>query len=674
MHNNIMAAGSRDRPPMLATGRYAQWRSRFLRYIDTRPNGDALRKCILKGPYTPTIVTTPAVPATEDSPAVPEQTTVETVTNMTPENRAHFESEKEAIHLILTGIGDEIYSTVDACQTAQEMWEAIERLQQGESLNIQDVKTNLFWEFGQFTSHDGETIESYYTRFYKMMNEMIRNNLTVATMQVNVQFLQQLQPEWSRFVTIVKQQHKLDEVSYHKLFDILKQYQKEVNELRAERMAKNANPLALVATAQTLQDPYYQSSKSHKSYAPTSKASLPTRSHATTRYKGKEIAKPITPPSESASEEDSDPEQAQKDKDMQKNLALIAKYFKKLYKPTNNNLRTSSNTRNKNVDTTPRYKNDNQTGQFGNQRAVNVVGARETVGGPVVQQSGIQCFNCKEFGHYAKECRKPKRVKDSTYHKEKMLLCKQAEKGVQLQAEQSDWLADTDEEIDEQELEAHYSYMAKIQEHSEQPESTKTSRTLGESNSIRDSCLVALQNKQTEFERYKALNDHTVNYDKLERKLNETLGLLAQKEINIKEGLKVKAYEISVVKEKHDELAKRSLLTKSHFECLAKEKTKVITNLKLKEEKDIDKMISMEKKIKFLNEIVYKRNQSTQTIHMLASKGPTFNGKPTFANPKYLKKAQYKKPCLYEIPYDQSDPANRLVPDREETLTLEKES
>ncbi|GKA64686.1 hypothetical protein Tco_0764393 [Tanacetum coccineum] len=112
-------------------------------------------------------------------------------------------------------------------------------------------------------------------------------------------------------------------------------------------------------------------------------------SHATTRYKGKEIAKPITPPSESDSEEDSDPEQAQKDKDMQINLALIAKYFKKLYKPTNNNLRTSSNTRNKNVDTTPRYKNDNQTGQFENQREVNVVGARETVGGPVVQQSEI---------------------------------------------------------------------------------------------------------------------------------------------------------------------------------------------------------------------------------------------------------------------------------------------
>ncbi|GJS85514.1 reverse transcriptase domain-containing protein [Tanacetum coccineum] len=80
----------------------------------------------------------------------------------------------------------------------------------------------------------------------------------------------------------------------------------QVNELHAERMAKNGNPLALIATAHTLQDTYYQSSKPQKSYAPASKASLPTRSHATTRYKGKEIAKPITPPSESASEEDSD--------------------------------------------------------------------------------------------------------------------------------------------------------------------------------------------------------------------------------------------------------------------------------------------------------------------------------------------------------------------------------
>ncbi|GJY67954.1 hypothetical protein Tco_0470936 [Tanacetum coccineum] len=145
------------------------------------------------------------------------------------------------------------------------------------------------------------------------------------------------------------------------------------------------------------------------------------------------------------------------------------------------------------------------------------------------------------------------------------------------------------------------------------------------------------------------LNDRIIDYDKLERKLNETLGLLAQKEIDIKEGLKLKAYEISVVKEKHDELVKQNLLMKSHYEGLVKDKTKVITDLKSKEEKDIDKMISIEKQLKFLNEIVYKRNQSIQTIHMLAPKGSTFNGRPTFANPIF-------------------------TPDREETLTLDKES
>nr|GEZ78422.1 hypothetical protein [Tanacetum cinerariifolium] len=122
---------------------------------------------------------------------------------------------------------------------------------------------------------------------------------------VNVQFLQQLQLEWSGFVTIVKQQHKLDEVSYHKLFDILKQYQNEVNELCAEKLARNAKPLALVATAQADRDPYYQSSSSHRSSAPSPKPSIPSRSHTSTRHKGKEIAKPITSPSETASKEDS---------------------------------------------------------------------------------------------------------------------------------------------------------------------------------------------------------------------------------------------------------------------------------------------------------------------------------------------------------------------------------
>ncbi|GKD15406.1 hypothetical protein Tco_1199813 [Tanacetum coccineum] len=91
---------------------------------------------VAEGPYQPTTVEVPAVAVTDDSLEVPQHTAVETIMKMTPDNKAHFQAEKEAIFLLLTRIGDEIYSIVDACQTANEMWIAIERLQQGESLNI----------------------------------------------------------------------------------------------------------------------------------------------------------------------------------------------------------------------------------------------------------------------------------------------------------------------------------------------------------------------------------------------------------------------------------------------------------------------------------------------------------------------------------------------------------
>nr|GEX13924.1 retrovirus-related Pol polyprotein from transposon TNT 1-94 [Tanacetum cinerariifolium] len=106
----------------------------------------------------------------------------------------------------------------------------------------------------------------------------------------------------------------------------------------------------------------------------------------------------------------------------------------------------------------------NRATGYDNQRIGNVAGARENVGTLVVRQSRILCYNFKEYGHVARECQKLKRVKDAAYHKLKRLLCKQEEARFQLNTEQADWRDDTDDEPDDHELEAHYMYMAQIQE------------------------------------------------------------------------------------------------------------------------------------------------------------------------------------------------------------------
>nr|GEZ03931.1 retrovirus-related Pol polyprotein from transposon TNT 1-94 [Tanacetum cinerariifolium] len=107
------------------------------------------------------------------------------------------------------------------------------------------------------------------------------------------------------------------------------------------------------------------------------------------------------------------------DKEIDKLMALISLSFKKIYKPTNNNLLTSSNTSRANQDNSPQI---NRNARYESQRSGNVAGARETVGSSMVQKSGIQCYNCKEYGHVARECQKPKRAKDVAYHRKKMLF------------------------------------------------------------------------------------------------------------------------------------------------------------------------------------------------------------------------------------------------------------
>nr|GEU56493.1 Gag-Pol polyprotein [Tanacetum cinerariifolium] len=413
LHNAIMEAGSKDRPPMLAPGNYVQWKSRIKRYIDTKPNHELIQYCLTNPSYE-LGWKDKEVPTSEGILITTTERVHETYKNVSQEIRDQLNSEAEAVQIILTGIDNDIYSTINACPNACEMWKAIKRLKQDESINVQDLETNLYWEFRKFRSQDGESLESYYSRFYKMMNELIRNQC---------------------------KSQELKTISYHKLYDILKQHQHEVNEIRAEKIAHVANPLALVA----LQQPVYHPQNHPTHYTRNSS----TRSQqAATRNRGKAIINSLQPIYDQEPSMVAEDDETSKDKEIDKLMALISlsgkaivNSLQPIYDQEPSMVAEDDETSkdkeiDKLMDNSPRI---NKNAGYENQRIGNVAGARETVGSTAMQKSRIQCYNCKEIGH--------------------------KEAGIQLNAEQADWRDDTDDdELEDQELEAHYMYTAQLQE------------------------------------------------------------------------------------------------------------------------------------------------------------------------------------------------------------------
>nr|GEW98610.1 hypothetical protein [Tanacetum cinerariifolium] len=163
LHNAIMETGSKDLPPMLAPGNYVQWKSRIKRYIDTKPNHKLIHHYLKNLPYKFAWADKQFL-ISKGCSETRTKSYMETYKNVSQDIRDQLNADAEAVQIILTGIDNDIYYTVDACAKACEIWKAIKRLKPGESINVQDHKTNLFWEFRKFTSQDGESLESYYSR------------------------------------------------------------------------------------------------------------------------------------------------------------------------------------------------------------------------------------------------------------------------------------------------------------------------------------------------------------------------------------------------------------------------------------------------------------------------------------------------------------------------------
>nr|GFC10905.1 Gag-Pol polyprotein [Tanacetum cinerariifolium] len=154
-----------------------------------------------------------------------------------------------------------------------------------------------------------------------LMNDLKRNKHFPEKIASNLKFLNNLQREWSRHVTIVHQTKDLHTTDYTQLYDFLKYNQKEVDELKAKRLAKTQDPLALMANSN---NPY----------------AFPATHQDQSSFNQNYLQQPMPNPEDIAG-----PTTA-----MNMALTLMAKAFKLNYStPTYNNHRISSNPRNRQI-------------------------------------------------------------------------------------------------------------------------------------------------------------------------------------------------------------------------------------------------------------------------------------------------------------------------------------
>nr|GEZ73258.1 hypothetical protein [Tanacetum cinerariifolium] len=137
---DIYAAGSESRPPMLNKENYVPWSSRLLRYAKSRPNRTLIHNSIINGPYVRRMIPEPG----DINHKVPVNKTfhVQTDDELTENELKQIEADDQAIQTILLGLPKDIYVAVDIYETAQEIWLRVQQMMKGSDIGIQDKKAN----------------------------------------------------------------------------------------------------------------------------------------------------------------------------------------------------------------------------------------------------------------------------------------------------------------------------------------------------------------------------------------------------------------------------------------------------------------------------------------------------------------------------------------------------
>ncbi|GJS66468.1 retrovirus-related pol polyprotein from transposon TNT 1-94 [Tanacetum coccineum] len=412
LSEDIQCAGSDTRPPMLDKTDFASWQQRIRLYCRGKENGVNILKSIDEGPFQMGTTRVIVAEGTEGSLNLgPERPRV--YSDLSQDEKDRYNADIRATNIILQGLPKDIYSLINHYTDAKDIWDNVKMLLEGSELTKEDRESQLYDDFEHFRQNKGETIHDYYVRFAKLINDMRNIKMTMSKIQLNSKFVNNMLPEWGRFVTAVKLNKGLKDSNFDQLYAYLKQHEAHANEnkMMLERLTQQTvDPLALMSNV------------SPQHYHSQSSTIPPTTYH-----------------------------QPYFADTLQSDLGLS---------PTDNLIENLTNTLALLTQVVVQNVQGRQNrGQGNNVRGTGAAGyggAQNRVGNANPGQARqVKCYNYNGVGHIARNCTQPKRPQNSEYFKDKMLLMQAQENGVVLDEEQLLFLAGgqdnaIDEDVDEQ--------------------------------------------------------------------------------------------------------------------------------------------------------------------------------------------------------------------------------
>nr|GEZ37960.1 retrovirus-related Pol polyprotein from transposon TNT 1-94 [Tanacetum cinerariifolium] len=188
---------------MLDRTYFASWQQRIRLYCRGKDNRVNILKSIDEGPYKLGKFRETLAESTEGTPQFGlERPHVYSDLNSNKQDR--YNVDIRATNILLQGLPKDIYTLINHYTDAKDIWDNVKMLLEGSELTKEDRESQLYDDFEHFRPHKEELINDYYVRFSKLINDMRNIKMTLPKLQLNSKFVNNMLPEWGRFVTVVK--------------------------------------------------------------------------------------------------------------------------------------------------------------------------------------------------------------------------------------------------------------------------------------------------------------------------------------------------------------------------------------------------------------------------------------------------------------------------------------